>query len=177
MEISDFHIGLVFSDAVQSYRCTDVGTRTITAIALNKDDERWYVGPPYMVDEIIFDEQDIKRLFVTAQQALLKAVIELDQTDLTFTFAAVKAMKLAKFAPAMADYPNKALLRHDKLIGGEVHHPYAASKIGDGWVVKSYMPYLDAFSETPEAEFRDSPMAVYQDYLDSKARHKKLTKN
>lgn len=172
MQLSDFFIGLVFRNSAQSYRCTDVGTRTITAIALNKDDERWYVGPPYMVDEITFDEKGMKRLFVTSDQALLQAVHESFETDLTYPHGAVKAMMRAKYDPGMAEYPNKALLRHDKLIGGEIHHPYAASKVGDEWVVKSFLPYLDAFAEIPEAEFRDSPMAAHQDYVDSKARHR-----
>ena len=41
-------------------RCTDIGRRTILAIALeHPDDPSWYNGPPYAVAECVFDEYDI----------------------------------------------------------------------------------------------------------------------
>lgn len=172
MKISDFYKGLEFQNAARRFRCTDVGSRTISAIALDKEDERWYVGPPYMVDELLFDEKSLKYLFVTVDQAVEQSLQEVDEIALTYSHAAAKAMRAAKFDPKMAEYPNKALLRHDKLIDGEIHHAYAAERCGDGWLVKSYLPYLEVFAETPEAEYRDSPMAVHQDYVDSMIRHK-----
>ena len=58
MTREDFHIGLEFYTASGKWRCTDVGTRVITAIKLDKDDVSWYNGPPYAVVESVFDEYD-----------------------------------------------------------------------------------------------------------------------
>ena len=43
------------------WRCTDLGRRTVIAIPLeHEDDPSWYNGPPYAVDEKVFDEYDQK---------------------------------------------------------------------------------------------------------------------
>ena len=55
---NDFHIGLEFYTASGRWRCTDIGTRIIVAIKLDKDDPSWYAGPPYAVVETVFDEYD-----------------------------------------------------------------------------------------------------------------------
>lgn len=173
MKISDFYIGLEFQNSAQSFRCTDVGARTISAIALDKDDERWYVGPPYMVEERLFNEKDVKYLYLSAEHAILQSVGELDEINLTYSYAAVKTMMRAKYNPLMEDYRNKPLLRIDKCIDGVIHHPYAAELVDGSWQVLSYLPYLERFASTPEAEFRDAPMAQHQDYLDGKAHKNK----
>lgn len=56
MRHDEFRIGLEFYTATKRWRCTDIGTRTIIAIALTAPDESWYNGPPYAVPEIVFDE-------------------------------------------------------------------------------------------------------------------------
>lgn len=57
---TECHIGLVFYTARKRWRCTDMGTRTIIAIALDAPDESWYNGPPYAVSEVVFDEYDFE---------------------------------------------------------------------------------------------------------------------
>ena len=55
-----FEIGLEFECGRQRWRCIDVGTRTVIAIALeHPEDPSWYQGPPYAVAEAVFDEYDI----------------------------------------------------------------------------------------------------------------------
>ena len=50
MKHSDFSVGCEFATATGSWRCTDVGTRTVIAIRLDLDDDpSWYNGPPYAV--------------------------------------------------------------------------------------------------------------------------------
>ena len=57
MKHSDFKIGTEFLSGSGRWRCTDVGKRTITAIKLDHDDDpTWYNGPPYAVEEHVFDE-------------------------------------------------------------------------------------------------------------------------
>jgi hypothetical protein len=61
MKHSDFSIGGEFLTPAGRWRCTDVGTRVITAIKLDMDhDPSWYSGPPYIVAESIFDEYDME---------------------------------------------------------------------------------------------------------------------
>ena len=64
MEKSDFSIGVEFythgdGPAPKKWRCTDVGTRVITAIELVPgEDPRNQLGPPYSIVEHVFDEYD-----------------------------------------------------------------------------------------------------------------------
>ena len=60
MEHSEFHIGLEFFLGGVRWRCTDVGTRTISAIKLDAPDDSWYNGPPYAVAEFCLDEYTIE---------------------------------------------------------------------------------------------------------------------
>lgn len=78
MKHADFEIGFEFLTGSDRWRCTDVGTRVITAIkisevtvtAVSKDgtktthtdnppDPSWFNGPPYAVAEYVFDEYDM----------------------------------------------------------------------------------------------------------------------
>lgn len=61
MRHADFHIGLEFYSETGKWRCTDVGTRVITAIKLEGDPRNWN-GPPYSVAESVFDEYDFEGL-------------------------------------------------------------------------------------------------------------------
>ena len=61
MKHSDFWIGREFLTGSGRWRCTDMGTRAIAAIKLDRDhDPWWYIGPPYKVMESVFDEYDIE---------------------------------------------------------------------------------------------------------------------
>lgn len=57
MKHEDFKIGLEFRCGSSNWRVTDIGTRTVVAVELGRD-ATWYVGPPYAVDEVVFDEND-----------------------------------------------------------------------------------------------------------------------
>lgn len=49
------------SGSGREFRVTDIGTRTIVAVAIGekeKADPSWLNGPPYAVAEIVFDEND-----------------------------------------------------------------------------------------------------------------------
>jgi len=64
MEHSEFRLGMAFWCGDKQWRCTDVGTRVITAICLSDDlaisDPSWLNGPPYALLESVFDEYDIE---------------------------------------------------------------------------------------------------------------------
>jgi hypothetical protein len=77
MKMEDFVVGKYFWCGDQQYRCTDIGSRTVVAIhvdrvevagnapeqrrTLSRDEaeaEGWFNGPPYAVAEHVFDEYD-----------------------------------------------------------------------------------------------------------------------
>lgn len=58
MEHKEFKIGMEFIMSRRRWRCTDVGTRVIVAIKLDRDDGRSPDGPPYMIEEMVIDEFD-----------------------------------------------------------------------------------------------------------------------
>jgi len=53
-----------FTTETGRWRITDVGTRVIIAIKLDKDDESWYNGPPYAVVETVFDEYNQESIII-----------------------------------------------------------------------------------------------------------------
>lgn len=85
---NDFVIGQEFWCGGKRWRCTDIGTRVITAICLEPHevvtlerngaggevretrevtaDPSWHVGPPYAVEECVFDEYDMQGCSLTA---------------------------------------------------------------------------------------------------------------
>lgn len=78
MELSDFVIGETFWTQHGAFRCTDIGTRVVVAVKLGPrevsraesvdgelritkridDDPSWLNGPPYAVEEVVFDENE-----------------------------------------------------------------------------------------------------------------------
>lgn len=89
MKHADFQIGTEFFTETGRWRCTDVGTRVITAISLEprhmvrmrgdahgdqteesfvSNDPLDLVGPPYMVVENVFDEDDVEGCYATKDE-------------------------------------------------------------------------------------------------------------
>lgn len=67
MKHGDFRIGGEFWCGGAWWRCTDVGSRVITAIKLEHDDgPSWYNGPPYTVAEHVFAENDFEGCSLTS---------------------------------------------------------------------------------------------------------------
>lgn len=58
MKHAEFKIGMqfTFGHGGKVWEVTDIGQRTVIAI---KEKEGWMAGPPYAVDEVVFDEHDI----------------------------------------------------------------------------------------------------------------------
>ncbi len=71
MKPSDFRIGQDFYMSESMWRCTDIGTRTIAAIKLDKpDDPSWYNGPPYAVAESVIDEYSLEVCYPDRETAM-----------------------------------------------------------------------------------------------------------
>lgn len=85
MELRDFVIGATFWTHSGAFRCTDIGTRVVVAVKLGPravsraervdgevritkridDDPSWLNGPPYAVEEVVFDENELLGCFRT----------------------------------------------------------------------------------------------------------------
>ncbi len=92
MKHTDFVIGEVFHCGERLWRCTDVGTRVIVAIRIDRVEvsgtaggvaklfrtlayneakaEGWFRGPPYAVAESVFDENDMLACFKASDASL-----------------------------------------------------------------------------------------------------------
>lgn len=60
MLLSEFVIGMEFWTATGKWMCTDVGTRTVVAVAQDDSDGRMAFGPPYPVPESVFSEEALQ---------------------------------------------------------------------------------------------------------------------
>ena len=83
MVLTDFVIGETFWTQSGAFRCTDIGTRVVVAVKLGPrevsrgesvdgelriakridDDPSWLNGPPYAVEETVFDESELLTCF------------------------------------------------------------------------------------------------------------------
>ena len=90
MKLSDFAIGETFWTHVGAFRCTDVGTRVVVGVKLGPrevataesgdrelriskridDDPSWLNGPPYAVEQVVFDENELLGCFRTEAELL-----------------------------------------------------------------------------------------------------------
>ena len=90
MELSDFVIGETFCTHHGAFLCTDIGTRVVVAVKLGRreiaraesvdgelritkridDDPSWLNGPPYAVEEVVFDENELLGCFRTEAELL-----------------------------------------------------------------------------------------------------------
>ncbi|MGF6507858.1 hypothetical protein [Paraburkholderia sp. 32] len=158
MKPSEFHIGLEFTCGPFWWRCTDTGTRTVTAIRLVEDDPVWYEGPPYMVNEVVLDEAELEDAHRSEAEKIRASI---DEARLPghpgFSHAALCRMMDEKLDSG--PYPHKRLLQFDRVrADGEILHPYAARRDGrsDGrsWIIRLYLPFTNEWAELEESGFR-----------------------
>lgn len=61
MKLKDFYVGVKFRCGANIYwQCTDIGTRTVAAIVIDKADTPVLL-PPYNVPELVFSEEEIEK--------------------------------------------------------------------------------------------------------------------
>lgn len=178
MKHSDFAIGTEFQTCTgQRWRCTDVGQRSIAAIELRSDlDPAWFLGPPYPVPEVVFDEQDIAAAFRDHDDATRRALGEANRgLHPGYPYAVVDSMMKAKHLDASFRYPRRRLLRTDRVDEtGEILHPYAAEPAGENWQILLYEPFTQDFRTLSESDFVQLRPATLQDF---EARKLKIDSN
>ena len=163
MKHSDFRIGLEFVGSNgRRWRCTDVGTRTILAISLDRENPDWYQGPPYIAKEIVFDEAEIVHCHLTIEEAIAAAVLDKETSGRPgYPSEAVQRMMKAR---RVHRYPHEGVLRFDRRRGdGEILHPYAGRRQGRAWIIDVYLPFQDRYDAMTEEDFIALPRATAQD--------------
>jgi hypothetical protein len=172
MNLRDFYIGLeFFAGAGFRWRCTDTGSRTVLAIRLTDRTSEWLTGPPYIVDEVVFDEREMERCHLTLEDAIRAAKHEHESSGHPgYSSEALGIMFEAKFGEETGEYPNRGVFRFDRCrADGEILHPYAARREGQDWAVLVHLPFLGTFEDVPEADFVRLPIASEED-IRSRAR-------
>lgn len=168
MNHSEFRVGVEFlARAGHRWRCTDVGQRTIVAIRLTGRSHALLEGPPYMAEEIVFDEHEIQHCHLTEEDAIRGAGDEHQSSGHPgYPGDAVWTMIEASGSEEARAYPNPGLLRFDRLrVDGEILHPFAARKDERGWLIRLYLPFAATYGEMPEEEFVALPIASKRDVL------------
>lgn len=157
MKHENFNIGLVFMTSTgQRWRCTDVGERTILAIELKPElDEAWFVGPPYAMPEVSFDERDIAMAYRDETEAIEEAIVAADSSAHPgYPNEIVSEMTKARFSEASRAYPRQRLFRIDRVgKNGEILHPFAAEPNGSEWQISVYLPFANSFCSMPDIDF------------------------
>ena len=157
MKLSDFKIGTIFISCTgKRWRCTDVGSRTILAIELKPElESSWFVGPPYAVVEVSFDENDMSGVYRNDDEAIQDAIDDADNSAHPgFPNEMVKTFSKASFSDDCRAYPNKRLLINDRVTNdGEILHPYGVELNRNGWSVLVYELFSQALTNMLESEF------------------------
>lgn len=172
MKLADFKIGIQFYTVTgQQWLCTDIGTRTILAIELDpKLDKNWFKGPPYMINEVVFDEEEIKNCFLD-EKKYLKNKLMIHRAFIYPSFPDEAVWKMMEERLQCNNYPHKALFRIDRIDShGEVYHPYAARKDNNQWVILVYLPFIEEFKVVKELDFIDFNMVTEASILKRKNR-------
>lgn len=166
MKHVEFHKGLEFvGTGGFRWRCTDVGTRTVVAIRLDHPAAAWYQGPPYIAEEVVFDEHDLLHCHLTEDDAIRAAIAEADTSGHPgYPLDAVERMMKARYETSEPRYPHVGVLRLDRRRNdGEILHPYAARQEHEAWVVQLYLPFLQTFAEMVEEDFIALPITTAAD--------------
>lgn len=163
MKHADFYIGLEFvAGAGFRWRCTDVGSRTILAIQLDRKDPNWYQGPPYIVKEVVFDEYEILHCHLTNPDALVAAV-DGHQTSAHPGYPSEVVIRMLEARHGQT-YPHSGVLRFDRRRpDGEILHPFAGRLEEGEWFVEVYLPFRETYEVMLEREFIALPRVAPAD--------------
>jgi hypothetical protein len=157
MQHTDFHVGLEFiGGGGLMYRCTDVGKRTILAISITEAEPLFLQGPPYLQDEIVFDEIGMLRCHLNERDAIMTAVNN-NTAHPGFSGDVVMVMLRAKDKDYHR-YPRKNLIRKDRVYLDDMAHPYTVKQVDDQWLMGCYLLFAKTFIEMTEQDFIQLPM-------------------
>ena len=147
MKLEDFEIGKKFyAHAGFEWLCTDKGTRTITAIRLdpNKDDS-WFIGPPYAVEEVVWDEYDMLACYTNLNEMLNERIDDI-YTSSHPNFLSEDVFKMIREKDNT--YPHQKLIQRDRVgTDGSIFHPYSAVNRDGIWYIKVFEIFTKQYKE------------------------------
>lgn len=158
MKLDEFKIGETFYwHAGFKYLCTDKGTRTISAIHIEYDkDPVWFEGPPYNVDEITLDENDIKSCYKNDMDMIADRIENLEKSYHP-NFLSEDAFKMLKEKnyELYHSYGRKRMLTIDRVDkDGKIWTPYAVEKDKNkNWNIKIFELFSRDYSSMLEDDF------------------------
>lgn len=181
MKINDFKIGHTFYGSGNFlWLCTDIGTRTVTAIFLDpKKEDVWFQGPPYDVNEIVFNEIDMSHCYTGS--IFDGIALNLDRNSLHPHFNSNDSFKMIR--QAIADKKENhlkifgykpAILKRDRVTPDyRILHPYSRYIDNNVWFIRVYDIFNctfedileDTFIHYPAAQRSDFEKAIYQQEL------------
>lgn len=157
MKLEDFEIGKsFFASGGFEWRCTDKGTRTINAIMLEPGkDVSWFNGPPYAVNEVVFDEYDMDGCYVDETEMLKEVIEEADSSAHPgFSMKDMNKMMKEKFIHHQQLYKKESLMKKDRVgKDGSILHPYSAIRKKEGWYIQLFELFTSTYSEMHEDDF------------------------
>jgi hypothetical protein len=202
MKHSDFKIGTHFqTNTGQVWQCTDIGTRTIAAIEIYAPDIEiegfqavrrrklpavWFKGPPYALEEHLFNEADIAAAYIDQDEGLRETLSRHDRSahpgypqGIVFRMFRKKSMELRD------RYPRGPLLSHDRVTSdGRILHPYGvealdsngqrkkrvkkAERYSVNWVIRVFDIFSHDKAKMTEDEFVQLRIATEKDLRKAK---------
>jgi hypothetical protein len=165
MQHEDFYIGLEFvGNGGFKWRCTDVGTRTISAICLFDRDPNFLVGPPYIVEEKVFDEKDIKSSALNFEDDIQNAM---DDPHPGYPNDVMKIMTATWPENRKSKYPYMDIIKYERVDGnGEIYDPYTVTKVAGNWVIQTYLPFKNSFESFIDTDFIKLRIAERKDFIE-----------
>lgn len=169
MNIEDFKIGEIFyAKAGFQWLCTDKGTRTILAIMLDPNkDEKWFKGPPYLLSEVVFDNEDMEYCY-TDEYSMIIDRIKSSKTTAHPNFDSEDVFKMID-EKENNNYPHRKLLKRDRISNtGRILHPYAAIKVNEEWFIKTFEIFDKEYITIKEDVFISFKIATEDDMFKRK---------
>lgn len=169
MNIEDFKIGEIFyAKAGFQWLCTDKGTRTILAIMLDPNkNERWFNGPPYAVNEEVFDTYDMESCYTDEKSMIIERINSLN-TSSHPNFDSEDVFKMID-EKENNNYPHRKLLKRDRISNtGRILHPYAAIKVNEEWFIKTFEIFDKEYITIKEDVFISFKIATEDDMFKRK---------
>ena len=168
MKHSDFVIGERFQTAVGTWVCTDIGTRTISAIRIPSNDlgweelhgatiEQWIQGPPYAVKEELFNEKEMGLAFRNTMEAIARSM---ESRHPGFLSEDAKRLMEQKRKGPNRFHP---LLDIDRVQGDAYWHPYATEGEKEHLKVLVFEVFERRWHSFTLPEFLDLPVATEAD--------------
>lgn len=158
MIIDDFSIGCRFySVGGLEYLCTDIGSRTISAVLITDVDPIFYEGPPYMQQERVFDEQMLMTCHQSFENMLRQSLVS--SLHPGFSCDEVRHMMHQGMSEDSRRYPRPKLLKMDKLDADDIAHPFSASRNDQIWTIHFLYLKSKQYGAMPDNEFAHLPFA------------------